>query len=186
MDNSKRTPNRGKSFLNSAEEQEMSASQTETPSTTVRSPRDAALRAEQIRRNRSNEEIDMSFHDDFYIDPRVIPDGWDYNWKRYTIAGQNDPTYEVELAQGGWEPVDCARHPEMMPLGSKGAIIRKGMMLMERPKEISDAAKQREIVAAREAVEIKERALGQNIGNGYEKGRKTINKQYSPVEIPRS
>ena len=127
------------------------------------------------------------FHDEFYVDPRVIPDGWDYNWKREMTANMPDPAYEVELAQAGWEPVDVERHPWMMPAGSSGPIRRRGMILMERPAEISEAAKQREMKTAREAVEAKERALGMSPTGTFQRdSNKTgVRKSYQPMQVPR-
>jgi hypothetical protein len=85
----------------------------------------------------------------------------------------------------GWEPVPSKRHPEMMPIGYNGAIERKGMMLMERPSEISDMAKDRELSMARQAVSDKEQAIGIARGSAYEQGRKTVGKSYGPMAVPR-
>lgn len=165
------------------------AATAETPKTAkARGIREASLRAEEIRNRMRSAENGNDFHDDFFIDPRDIPDGWDYNWKRYTTGGMPDPAYEVELAQAGWEPVDTSRHPHMMPIGHKGPIERKGMILMERPKEISDIAKQREFANAREAVISKERALGITPSGQFERDSKLtgVRKSYGPMEIPKS
>jgi hypothetical protein len=148
--------------------------------------REAALRTEQLRKNLRVNDPEQTLHDDFYIDPAKIPDGWSYEWKRKVVAGLLDPAYEVELAQEGWEPVDASRHPEMMPIGYQGAIERKGMILMERPLEITEMFRQRAIAEAREAVEIRERAIGQSNAGQFETDRKTIRKEYSPVMIPKS
>lgn len=154
----------------------------------ARGIREANLRAEEIRQRLRDSEQGMDVHDEFWVDPRDIPEGWDYNWKRYTINGMTDPAYEVELAQNGWEAVDCSRHPHMMPIGHKGPIERKGMILMERPKEISDMAKQREFANAREAVLSKEKALGLTPSGQFERDAKStgVRKSYAPMEIPKS
>jgi hypothetical protein len=104
--------------------------------------------------------------DDYYIDPAIIPDGWTYEWKRFTVLGAQDPAYQVTLARGGWEAVPAQRHPEMMPVGWAGATIeRKGQLLMERPKQITDLVKQREYNKARQQVGQKEAQLyGQPAG----------------------
>lgn len=152
----------------------------------TRGIREAALRAEQIRDRMRNNENNLDHYDEFFIDPRVVPDGWDYNWKRLEIAGMKDPAYEVELLQAGWEPVDASRHPDMVPPGYKGAITKKGMILMERPSEISNLAKQRELSTAREAVAAKERALGLAPNGQFERDQsKTgVRKSYSPMSVP--
>jgi hypothetical protein len=99
--------------------------------------------------------------DRFFIDPRTIPDGWSYEWKRKTIWGKEDPAHDVELMRLGWEPVPATRHPEMMPKGNWQTIERDGMILMERPKVITDAAHAKNLKAARAQVRAKEAQLNQ-------------------------
>jgi hypothetical protein len=165
----------------------------ETAPTTAAAPvsrgiREAALRAEELR-NRMREQSDFEtgdMYDEFYINPSIIPDGWDYNWKLKSVYGMEDKDHMREMYKVGWEAVPSERHPDMMPIGYKGAIERKGMILMERPTEISNIAKQRELATARQAVEDKERAIGLARGSAYEQGRKVVNKSYSPMQVPRS
>jgi hypothetical protein len=88
------------------------------------------------------------------------PDGWDYQWKMRTIYNQENPAYQVELIRNGWEPVPLTRHPEMMPKGWSGKTIEiEGLVLMERPKVLTDEARARESRAAFEAVRTKEQQL---------------------------
>jgi hypothetical protein len=176
--------------VNIVREEESPVENTETPMKTApvsRGIREANLRAEQIRSRQRDEDIDTTVYDKFYIDPRDIPDGWDYNWKRYETLGMKDGSYEVELAQAGWEPVDSARHPHMMPLNHNGPIIREGMILMERPAEISNRAKFIELQEARRVVSEKERALGMTPSGTFERDnrRQVVKKEYIPMEIPK-
>ena len=98
--------------------------------------------------------------DKFYIDPRIIPDGWTYEYRMHTVLGKQDPSYQVTLARAGWEAVPRKRHPEMMPVGWVGPIIEKdGMILMERPSEITERMKALELRRAREQVGDKEAQL---------------------------
>jgi hypothetical protein len=95
--------------------------------------------------------------DKYHFDHSIIPAGWSYEWKRVSIYNQPDPSYQVNLAQRGWEAVPASRHPEMMPIGHEGATIdREGMRLMERPAEITDEAKAAERKEARDQVRGKE------------------------------
>jgi hypothetical protein len=153
----------------------------------TRGIREAAVRAEQIRNRMRESDESIATYDKFYIDPRDIPDGWDYNWKRYETLGQTDGSYEVELAQSGWEAVDVSRHPHMMPANHKGPIIREGMILMERPAEISNRAKFLELQEARRVVKEKERALGIAPTGTFERDqrRSGVTKEYIPMEIPK-
>lgn len=95
--------------------------------------------------------------DKFAYDLSIIPPGWSYEWKRVSIYNAPDPSYQVNLAQRGWEAVPASRHPEMMPIGSESATIdRDGMRLMERPAEITDEAREMERKEARDQVRGKE------------------------------
>jgi len=148
--------------------------------------REAALRAEELRSKMRANDTEIAMYDEFYIDPRDIPEGWDYNWKRESIAGMTDEENMIEMRSVGWEPVDSARHPDKMPIGYKGAVRRKGMILMERPKEISDIAKDRELRMARQVVADKERSLGITPNGTFERDprRTGITKSYQPMEVP--
>jgi hypothetical protein len=125
--------------------------------------------------------------DDFYVSPDIVPDGWVYEWKRKLVLGAEDPTYEVQLARAGWEPVPASRHPEMMPKGEYAVIERKGLLLMERPKEIVDEIRRLEQRRARDQVRAKEAQLA-----GTPEGTLTrddprvapkIKKGYEPIPV---
>jgi hypothetical protein len=150
--------------------------------------REAALRAEEIRAKLRDDQFDSQMYDEFHIDPRMVPEGWDYNWKREFVAGQAEDDHLTEMRLAGWEPVDAKRHPSMMPPGYAGPIRKKGMILMERPLEITNMAKERELATAREVVASKERALGMSPGGTFERDRnKTgVRKSYQPLNIPQS
>jgi hypothetical protein len=114
----------------------------------------AAARAAQIRGD--NGGMDEGA-DEFYIPKGIVPDGWTYEWKRHTIWNQEDPAYAVQLAREGWEVVPASRHPQMMPsTWERNTIERKGMLLMERPSEISEEVRRIDLRRAREQVRIKE------------------------------
>ncbi len=88
-------------------------------------------------------DFEDTAHDEFAAPP--APDGWTYEYKRDSVLGAKDPSYEVELAKMGWEAVPIERHPELMPIGFAGKRIeKKGMVLMERPKEITDMVRRRD------------------------------------------
>lgn len=154
----------------------------------TRGLREAAIRAEELRNQMRGDSFDPSMHDEFYIDPRKIPEGWDYNWKRETIAGMTDQEHMIEMRGVGWEPVDARRHPEMMAIGYVGPVRRKGMILMERPSEITRIAMDRELATAREVVASKERSLGMTPSGTFERdSRRTgVNKSFEPMSIPRT
>ena len=128
--------------------------------------------------------------DDFYIPPHYIPDAWSYEWKRKLTMGQEDPAYQVSIARKGWEPVPASRHPSMMPDGNKYQIIeRKGMILMERPLEITEEAQRAERRRAQLQVRQKEEQLNAAPQGQFERNNKDaplarVKKGYSPIAIP--
>lgn len=147
----------------------------------------AATRAAQIKGHLGSMDEGI---DEFFVEPAIVPDGWTYEWKRRTVMGAPDPSYQVSLARMGWEPVPAGRHPEMMPTGmSKADIERKGMVLMERPKEITDEARAIENRRAREQVYVKEQQLNNapdgTLTRDHAQARPNIKKSYSPVNIPK-
>lgn len=129
--------------------------------------------------------------DEFFIDPHKIPEAWSYEWKTHTVIGKEDPAYQVQLAQAGWQSVPASRHPEMMPKGHAGECIeRKGMVLMERPLEITQDARDRESRRARLQVRNKEEQLNAAPKGQFDRANKDaslvrVNKSYEPMAIPK-
>lgn len=146
----------------------------------------ARKRAEELRAHIG--DLDEGI-DDFYVDPESIPDGWTYEWKRHTVYGQEDPSYQVQLAREGWTAVPSSRHPAMMPAGSTEAIIlRKGCILMECPTEIVRERKAIELRRARDQVRYKEQQIAGTpdgtLTRDHAKVRPRIQKGYEPMPIP--
>jgi hypothetical protein len=59
------------------------------------------------------------------------------------------------------------------------------MILMERPAEISEMARQRDISIARQVVADQNQALGLAKPGTFDTDRKTVRKSYAPMSIPR-
>lgn len=164
------------------------------PAVTASAPREedprtrAARRALELREHMGGSMDDGV--DKFYIDSRIIPDGWSYEWKMFTILGKENPSYQVSLAHKGWEAVPRTRHPEMMPDNHRGETIeREGMVLMERPKEITDEVKANELQKARNQVRSKEQQLNGAPAGQFERSNKdaslvNIKKSYESIPIP--
>lgn len=151
-------------------------------------PRERALKRTAEIRGHSGGITDGT--DEFYIDPAIIPEGWTYEWKRRLVINQEDPSYQVHLARMGWEAVPARRHPQLMPLGSHHQTIeRKGMILMERPKEITDEARSIELRRARMQVRAKEEQLAAAPPGQFERNNKDaalvkIKKSFESMAIP--
>lgn len=105
-------------------------------------PRDTRVR----ERKRKNDA------DPFYISDSIIPDGMTYEWKRKSTFGQEDVSHQMHMQENGWDPVDASRHPGYMPAGYSGAIERSGMVLMERPVELTNEARDEDYRNARAVV----------------------------------
>jgi hypothetical protein len=147
----------------------------------------AAARAAQLLENGDTSEEGK---DKFFVDPRDIPPGWSYEWKRFSVYGAEDPSYQVQTERAGWEPVPASRHPHMMPVGGKYQTIeRDGMVLMERPAIITEKAKKRELANARAQMRGQEAKLNEAPTGQFERHTKDgslvkIDRSYERIEIP--
>jgi hypothetical protein len=146
-----------------------------------RPPTDKRLE-ERIREIRGSGFVtDEDFQDRFACPPP--PDGWDYQWKRWTVYEKEDPAYQVQLAKQGWTPVPLSRHPQMMPTGWAGDNIRvEGLLLMERPAIFTEEARAHERRIAREVVRNKEQQLGLAPSGTFERNAK-VSKRYEALDI---
>ncbi len=99
--------------------------------------------------------------DRFYFPVEQIPEGSSYEWKRYSINGMEDPFYIAAMREQGWEPVDPKRHIGYLPADYKEPhIIRDGLILMERPIELTQEARSEMKTLARKQVREAEQRLG--------------------------
>lgn len=90
-----------------------------------------------------------------------IPSDLTYEWKRLSNLGMEDPFYIAGLREQGWEPVPPSRHPNWVPPGyNQPNIIKGGLILMDRPKELTDEARREERQLARQQVREAEQRLG--------------------------
>lgn len=178
------TPNPAKSPISAAVNAGLAGATVPPPADDPRAR--AARRAAELRDHGS---LDDGV-DKYYIDPAIIPDGWSYEWKTFTVLGKENPSYQVSLAHKGWEAVPRSRHPELMPANHRGETIeRDGMILMERPLEITQEAQNRDKRAARDQVRSKEQQLngapaGQFERDVHPQTKANIKKSYKSIPIP--
>ena len=144
----------------------------------------AAKRAQEILENIGQADEGQ---DDFRT-PKA-PDGWTYEWRRNTLFNQEDPAYMTSLLRTGWEAVPAKRHPEMMPIGAMKSIERKGMILMERPAEVTRKFEEADRRRARLQMRAKEEQLGSapqgQFGRDHAQAAPKINKSYEPLPVPK-
>lgn len=147
----------------------------------------AARRAQELRGHLG--ELDEGT-DRFYVDPDSIPDGWTYNWKRFSSFEQQDTANQIKVKREGWTVVPAGRHPDMMPQGSdvNDMIIRDGMVLMECPTEIVNERHAIDLRRARQQVMYKEQQLAGTpegtLTRDHAKVRPQIKKSYSAIPVP--
>lgn len=135
---------------------------------------DSVARAEaRLMQLRDSSQYGDAARDKFWA-PRP-PEGWDYQWKTFKVMGEDWSSYQVELARNGWEPVPLSRHPEMMPVGWKGNSIEvEGLVLMERPLQMTLEARHNEALEAKSNVLTKEAQLRN--GNSSDLGRRQVHR----------
>lgn len=128
----------------------------------------------RIRRRRSN-----VVEDPFYIPLDEIPEGLSYEWKRYSVAGQEDPFYIAGMREQGWEPVNPKVHPNWVPPGYKEPhIIKGGQILMERPMELTKEAIAERKHNAKQQIRDAESRLGKADAGELARERPQIVKEY--------
>lgn len=113
------------------------------------------------RRTRRRKLSDTGHENIFYIPVEEIPEGLSYEFKRWSVKGQEDPFYIASMREQGWEPVDPKRHPTWVPPGYNQPYIIKGdQILMERPMELTEEARAEQRQLAKRQVREAEQRLG--------------------------
>lgn len=111
----------------------------------------------RARKKSSQNPLDVPAH--------LIPAGMKYEWKRKSLYGKEDEHNMVFVQEAGaWSPVpsDRAGHGVLGTKGSRarGEIGHGGLILMERPVELDNEARQEEYAEARGIREIQMQKLG--------------------------
>lgn len=86
--------------------------------------------------------------DKFDVPLHFIPDGWTYQWlSQETVGKTNNNSH---FFANGWEPVPAKRHDGVFTQkGYEGHIVVDGMILVERPVQLTIEARLEEIKAAK-------------------------------------
>jgi len=125
-------------------------------------PHAAAIkRAEEIKAQ-LGDSIDTA--DEFFIPDDLKHSEWTMEWKRWSVYNAEDSGYINGLLRTGWDfvPASRAGFEIFLPRGWKeNFILKKGMVLMERPREITDMIESRQLQEARAQVQRKEQQLGE-------------------------
>lgn len=120
--------------------------------------RDTAVRQSAVKKTRRSKLDNV---DELYVDPREVPDGFTIEWKRYSIHGKPDNEWLLHLERDGWEPAQPKDFPSRVPKAYTGnTVTHKDLILMIRPKELSQEAKDEEKQNARSQVLDKFKEIG--------------------------
>jgi hypothetical protein len=55
--------------------------------------------------------------DPLYVDRRIIPPGYSYEWKAESIYGQPLTEHVIDIRENHWRTVPASRHPELAASG---------------------------------------------------------------------
>ena len=137
------------------------ADRTPEHSSPAATEREAEHTPDHTRSRRTRMRSSSMNQDMFYIPVDEIPEGSSYEWKRHSVIGLEDPFYIAQLREQGWEPVDPKRHPNWLPPGyNLPSIIKHGMILMERPIELTNEARAESRQMANKQIREAEQRLG--------------------------
>lgn len=102
--------------------------------------------------------------DKLKISPHLIPAGMSAQWVTDSVYGQGVPQHRAEFERKGWTPVhqddfDGQFNGMFMPKDKPGEINVEGLVLMMRPKELTERARKVDKQRAYDQVRIKENAM---------------------------
>ena len=134
--------------------------------------------------------------DRLHIDKALVPEGMALMWVTDAVRGMAMPQHRGSFERKGWTPVhqsdfDGQFNGMFMPRDREGEILVDGLVLMARPKELSDRARKLDQMRAREQVNIKEQSLrGGDINTSLDSRHptalrsNTINKSFERISVP--
>jgi hypothetical protein len=110
----------------------------------------ARKRIAELRQMHGDDDEEESFRDRWYVE---APPGWSYEWKTHSVWNKEYPQYYNTLLRRGWAAVPASRHRNLLyPEYADESIVIEGMVLMERPKELTDRQRLRDIRKAADQV----------------------------------
>lgn len=108
--------------------------------------------------------IDVATVNEWDIPEELKSSDWTYEWKRWSVYLAEDEGYINGLLATGWTFVPASRpgYKRYLPRGWKEKyVLKKGMVLMERPAEITKMILSRQAAEARAQVKRKEQQVGE-------------------------
>jgi hypothetical protein len=157
----------------------------------AREGRDAVRRGAAVAHDREGNPVYR--RRDGLSDPFAIPQdlqepGWDRQWIRVSVYGQEDVDNQVGMQENGWRPISANRpgwEGRFMPPGYKGAIQKSGLMLMERPMALTVEANQEAAKVIRGQTETQRQQFGMALPHGFD-GNTPAARAASGVKVGRA
>ena len=127
--------------------------------------------------------------------PRHLwPTGMRYEWKTYSVLGQQQARRFGRFQSRGWEPVPATRHPgRYHPVDYQGFIEYDGLVLCERSEQMCQMVEEREFQKATGQVKGKEAQIfggdieGVTFDTKHRSARRVsgVKKSYEPFVVPK-
>lgn len=122
----------------------------------------------------------------FEIPKHLQDPDYTYEWKRYTVYGKPDITHQVSLQENGWRAVMVQPGSPFagyyMPADYRGEIVREDLMLMERPRGMTELVREQEKRRARDQLVANQQRYTSRQGVDTPQGFNTTNPNV-PAEI---
>lgn len=115
------------------------------------------------KRTRKRQHSALDRDDPFYVNLEAVPSDISVEWKRWSNVGEENPFYIAHLREQGWEPVNPKEHPDWVPVPpdyKDNVIIKSGLILMERPRELTEEARREMRQLSRRQIIEAEQRLG--------------------------
>lgn len=149
----------------------------------------ARKRMAELRPLLENESIGGEVADKFYAE---APPGWTYEWKLYSVFNKEYPQYLAGLKHQGWSPVPASRVRHLLydEYTDENCVV-DGLILMERPKELTDRRRKQDHDFAVHQIKSKEEAAKYEAPEGtaprpkqFEGWKPRINTEVGPIGVP--
>lgn len=141
------------------------------------------------RKERSTRRRKRNNIDPLHIDPNLIPEGMTYEWKVETVMGMEAEAEMVDAQEyGGWSFVPSSRKGHER-LGQRkyregNRIGHGGLVLMERPKELTEEARAEDAEAAAAQVGTQMRRLQLTSRGEMDRVVQKRNRSYEAYQEP--
>jgi len=127
----------------------------------------------------------------FHVPDNLKDKDWDYQWVRSSCYGKEDPANLFTHQENGWRPVPADREGFAGRFGEStntNAIEREGLILMERPMELSNQARHEDYAAAvtqrkQQVDDFAMNDLPSGFDKGYAQAEKRVKRTIEPGPV---